>query len=253
MKWRDIKEDRELARRFWDYIVPIEYIKITDDALSINDVFDRLNRNARTLTDQELRHAKYDGWFISFIENESDHEDWKKIKFITTARKKRMKDVQFLAELLIVILSNKITGFDQDTIDNFHAQYDNPTEYFDAGFDEDQIKESFEKVKKTILAMEQANGCITAYARDYKNFYSLWAVIHTHLSVLPPVAVLANKYNAFMKEVAIIKESFTEDKLLGQYSKEAVTYFKNSTGASTEKPQREARDIALTEALKVQS
>ena len=40
----------------------------------VNEVFERLNRNSRKLTRQELRHAKYDGWLISHVESQAARE-----------------------------------------------------------------------------------------------------------------------------------------------------------------------------------
>ena len=67
----------------------------------MNAVFDRLNRNARKLTPQELRHAKFDGWFINRIESELDRPEWKKLGIVTSSRSRRMADSQFISELAL--------------------------------------------------------------------------------------------------------------------------------------------------------
>lgn len=118
-KWKDLENVPELARIFWDYVIPVEFINVASGSEFVNEVFDRLNRNSRKLVEQELRHAKYDGWFASFVEREADEPDWKDLKVVTAARVRRMKDTQFLSELLMVVISNGVIGFDQDVIDNF--------------------------------------------------------------------------------------------------------------------------------------
>jgi hypothetical protein len=37
-----------------------------------------------------------------------------------------MSDAQFIAELLILIIGKQIVGFDQDTIDSYYADYEEP-------------------------------------------------------------------------------------------------------------------------------
>ena len=102
-KFRDLEIDEK--RKFWDYIFVIDFIEI--EGTSVNEVFDRVNRNAINLERQELRHAKFDGWFAKETEKETGEQLWEKFKISTKARAKRMKDVQFVSELLLVILEIK--------------------------------------------------------------------------------------------------------------------------------------------------
>src|SRR6266852_2160368 len=69
-KWSQLQGEQELKQSFWNYQVTVEMIDVLDGTV-VNEVFDRLNRNARKLTRQELRHAQFDGWFISEAEAES--------------------------------------------------------------------------------------------------------------------------------------------------------------------------------------
>jgi hypothetical protein len=127
-KWKDLDSSPELKKKFWDYVFSVEFIDVTDGVI-INTVFDRLNRNARKLERQEIRHARFDGWFISMAENEAENnEEWGSWGVVTKARARRMKDVQSISELLIVILESRIDGFDQDYIDEIYAGYDDVNE-----------------------------------------------------------------------------------------------------------------------------
>src|ERR1035441_777137 len=63
-KWSDLEGEQALKQRFWNYQITVEMIDIVEGTV-VNEVFDRLNRNSRKLTAQELRHAKFDGWGIS--------------------------------------------------------------------------------------------------------------------------------------------------------------------------------------------
>ena len=92
--WSQLQGETELKRTFWNYQITVEMIDVNDGSV-VNEVFDRLNRNARKLTRQELRHAKYDGWLITEAETESQRDEWIALGVATRARARRMVDVQF--------------------------------------------------------------------------------------------------------------------------------------------------------------
>ena len=251
-KWKHLQseEDIDLRKAFWDYVIPVEFINVTETGATVNDVFDRLNRNSRKLVDQELRHAKYDGWFITFVENESENSDWKDLKITTTARAKRMKDVQFLSELLIIILMKDVCGFNQENIDYYYATFDDLNEDdSEHDFSEDDIGTIFSLTKTYLRDCEREHEIITKYAKDFKNFYSLWAVVSLNSNRLLPIDEFALKYSNFMNDV----EKFKNDKFLEKFSKrENITelqtnyrYHIANSGASTEEPQRKERHEIL--------
>ena len=247
-KWRVIKSDETLARKFWDYVLPVEFTTIVEDTTLVNEVFDRLNRNSRKLVEQELRHAKYEGWFITFVERESESSGWEELGIVTTARAKRMRDVQFLSELLIILLKGKVSGFDQNEITEYYADYDDLTD-LDIPFDEERLKKQFEAAKKYLLELEREASIITKYARDFTNLYSLWGVVSLHNDRLPSVEEFAGKYSAFMEEVNKYRnEEYLSKVMNGDEEpsfKQSHKYYQNSTGARTEGPQREERNNAL--------
>ena len=251
-KWDVIKQDTNLARAFWDYVIPVEFMNLSEETGFIKDVFDRLNRNSRRLVEQELRHAKYDGWFITFVEREAELPEWEKLGVVTTARVKRMSDVQFLSELLIVILKDNIGGFDQEEIDTFYAQYEAPNETVE-NFDEDELKRSFGRVKEYLIKLEQENNIVTKYAKDVTNFYSLWAIVALNQSRLPETRSFLEKYSAFMDEVNKYRNNEYMRQVLSRLETPSfgasLLYYQNSIGARTESPQRIERHKALTSVI----
>jgi hypothetical protein len=111
-KFSELQQTEKQA--LWDYVIPVEFLAFDpNDPQEVNQAFDRLNRNMRKLEAQELRHARWDGWFISTIEAECEDPSWKQYGIVTNARSKRMKDAQFLSELLLVVMENRQHGFDQ--------------------------------------------------------------------------------------------------------------------------------------------
>ncbi|MCD5985554.1 DUF262 domain-containing protein [Pseudomonas sp. CDFA 610] len=246
-KWKDLASETELKQIFWNYQLTVELIDWADGTV-VNEVFDRLNRNSRKLTNQELRHAKFDGWFLQEAEAESVKDEWRAIGISTPARAKRMIDTQFISELMLVVLESEVFGFDQDMLDDNYAKYDDPSD-LDQGFDPEEFRENFARIKHAIISMEQANNCITRYARGYGNFYALWTALALADFDLDAEA-LSEKYSLFMSKVETLVaeqnlESFLAQAQPGLYT-QALIYVSNSRGASTELNQRKERVNALT-------
>lgn len=100
-RWNDLQ--RETKEVFWNYVLIVEMLPSVNEA-TIRDTFERINRNSRKLERQEIRHAKYDGWLITEAEAEAEKSEWKDFGVVTTARAKRMSDVQFISELFVINL-----------------------------------------------------------------------------------------------------------------------------------------------------
>jgi len=243
-KFKDL--DLTYKRIFWDYILVVDFIE-SIEGTNIEEVFDRVNRNAINLQPQELRHAKFNGWFINVTERESEKDFWWDIKVSTRAKDKRMKNVQLIAELLSINLEEKMVGFSQDYIDEIYAKYDIPEESID-DFDEDAFNSKIDSVKSILLEMDNHNKCITNHGRTANNLYIIWALISLN-SNLPNSIDLAGKYNEFMESVEILNDGYYEELLAeGGHRPDLennIKYFLNSKGASTDLVQRQARYDAL--------
>jgi hypothetical protein len=248
-KWADLEGELELRHRFWNYQLPVEMIDIVEDV--VNEVFDRLNRNSRRLTRQELRHAKYDGWFTTIAEAEAEKEAWNTLGVTTKARAKRMTDTQFISELMLVILENAVLGFDQDDLDASYAQYDDPSETV-VGFSEQGFINNFELVKAYLLAMEGQDNVVSGFAKSLAHFYTLWSIIALNCDKLKPPPETATRYKAFMQKVETLAaqknlEVFLAEK--GASFQNAFLYYDYARGASTDLKPREERYKVLSEEL----
>lgn len=243
----------EEKRKFWDYTLVVDFIDSIDGA-NIKEVFDRVNRNSRNLQPQELRHARFDGWFICEAEGESEAAFWSTLKVTSTAKDKRMKSTQFISELLLIILEKKIVGFDQGHLDTMYAQYDYPDDTEDLDFDEDDYLDKKRFVKDYLQKMDEENGSVSSFAKTANNLYTLWAAVAlTPQEKLPPPEDCAAQYLAFMEEVKKFTDSEDPEGLLKQPISAEIppsyTYHVNSKGASTDLPQRTARLEALNRVL----
>lgn len=249
-KWSELSYNEEQKQIVWNYQLTVELIDASEGSV-VNEVFDRLNRNSRRLTAQELRHAKYEGWLISQVELESTREEWSNLGIVTKARVKRMVDCQFLSELMLVVLERSILGFDQEELDSLYAKYEDPVETApDVNLDE--AIEKFAATKNYLLDMERHNQVITQYARGFGNFYTLWSLVAL-TDKRPSPDVLSERYVAFQHKVETLKAqsdlpAFLQSPDGANYSR-ALTYLNNSQGASTERAQRQGRLDALRAAV----
>jgi hypothetical protein len=165
-----------------------------------------------------------------------------------------MKDVQFISELLIIILMGRVCGFDQANIDFYYAKYDDP---FDEDvayeFDEDNFIATIDKTKKYLIGCEEKGQIITNYAKEFKHFYSLWGVVSLNIKRLPAQEEFIELYCKFMENVERFKNPDFIDSYSSQNGAQGLSnsykYFNSSIGASTEEPQRIKRHQILLNTL----
>jgi hypothetical protein len=249
-KWSDLQGEQALKQRFWNYQITVEMIDVVEGTV-VNEVFDRLNRNARKLTAQELRHAKFDGWLITEVETESAREEWRTLGIVTTARERRMVDSQFISELMLVVLEGRVLGFDQDVLDELYAKYEEPAETVPE-LNQDAFLRKLAATRTYLIEMNGVDGIVSQFARGFGNFYTLWAVVALSEN-LPAAAVVAGRYSTFMQKVQTLASQEDLDDFLrrapaGEFTI-PLTYLTNSRGASTDLGPRRERFAALKGAL----
>ena len=245
-RWEDL--DKEARVKYWNYVIIVEMISDVDEG-SIRDIFDRINRNSRKLTPQEMRHARYDGWFISLVENEAEKKEWKEFGIFTKARYKRMADVQFISELCAVILRGKISRFEQADMDTIYSDYDDISD-LDPG-EINAIGSEIDRLKGVLTEMLKSQEDIHKYLRYHVHFYTLWAYLHLNQERYSNSDELASKYLRFMNEVSKYDQDDSEEVLEFTFPENTIkNYFMYIRGPkSTDRVPRQERLDALTEAL----
>lgn len=246
-RWMDLEGEQDLRKLFWNYQITVELIDFEDGSV-IKEVFDRLNRNARKLTAQELRHARYDGWFIKEVEAEAARDEWRTFGVVTTARARRMADSQFISELMLVVLEEKIIGFDQEVLDELYAKYEEPSQNV-PDFSEEEFERRFNAAKTYLIEVERHGQAVSRHAKGFGNFYTLWSLIVLAATSLPSQETFAANYQTFMQEVELLAsqqdlETFLGAATPGRYTR-SLRYLNSSRGASTDFTQRQERLDAL--------
>lgn len=247
-KWSQL--DPDSRKRFWNYLLTVEMLPAVDEAI-VNSVFERINRNARKLTRQELRHAKFEGWLATRAEAEANKKEWRNFGIVTAARAKRMADVQFISEIIILTIRREIIGFDQDMLDRFYADYDTPAET-EPNFSEEAFDDAFENIKAFVASMNQHDATVRDYGRTLAHSYSLWGylVLAKADDATPPD--ITDKYLSFMADVAAALEAkgdATPAVAQNARSQAVAKYALNVRGASTDAAPRRDRHDALITAL----
>lgn len=244
-RWKDL--ERGTRERFWNYVLIVEMLPDVNEA-AIRNTFERINRNSRKLTAQEMRHAKYEGWYISFAEVEAEKQEWKDFGVVTPARAKRMADVQFLSELFAIVIRQKLIGFDQDDLDELYAEYEDISEI--ELFVEDDFKVEVERIKRAIKSLIEHTPEMNDYLKVQGNVYSLWAYLHLERERLLEPHEFSRKYAEFMRTVAVaVANPPAEAGAEGSLPRAATEYATNLRGASTDLAPRTKRHDALVLAL----
>jgi len=116
-KFTDLPID--MRRDLFKYDISVEELHDASRE-EIKDMFERLNRTGAKLNNQELRNAKYEGDFIQLAEEVARDPYWEKTKMFGTPQIRRMLDIEFVSELLMMVSENKIIDRKKG-LDKFYA------------------------------------------------------------------------------------------------------------------------------------
>lgn len=173
----DLSNDIKI--NIWNYSFIVEYIPSENESI-INDIFDRINRNTAKLSAQELRHAKYSGAFITTSENMTDlfySELRDNVPRITSQARKQMKDVEFVAQLLLLIEEGP-KGYSQEEIDV--AFNDRDEEWVNETYVVELFKRAINVIKE-IWANDESGKMKGSRLMNQADFYSLFGAIILNL------------------------------------------------------------------------
>jgi len=215
---------------FWNYEVVTRELNEASDG-EIRDLFRRLNINAVTLNDQELRHAKYKGEFISLMEELAEDEWWLDNRIVNIRQIRRMEDVEFVSELFVLLMAGPQDK--KKTLDDYYSDYEN-------SFPEKHILTKKFKLTRDIIYNVIGGEGIKSWSGK-SDFYSLFHLF-CHLSEKIPFTK-ENKIN-IREELKRIRISVDQAKRRDnkvKYPKDIVDYADAVTRAATDVARRKAR------------
>jgi len=155
-------------QELFEYKIDVEFLpQASKDELK--DMFARLNRTGAKLNKQELRHAAYEGDFIQLAEEFAKDPYWTRVKLAGTPQIRRMLDVEFVSELLMMVSKNQLMDRKKE-LDSFYADNEIMGELA-----KKSLKSNFRSV------LNEMKKLVTDGSTRFSNkgdFYSLFYTIH---------------------------------------------------------------------------
>ena len=108
--------------RFYGHSMAVRYLQDVQET-EIKDLFRRLNKYLTPLNAQELRNATYRGPFLRLSESLADDGFWSENGLATPDAIRRMRDIEFISDLLIGVLDGPQSG-NARTLDSYYAVYE---------------------------------------------------------------------------------------------------------------------------------
>lgn len=240
-RFAELPQDTRIA--FFEYDFSVEYLPTNNEQV-INNIFDRLNRNVVKLTPQELRHAKFNGQFITEAESLAD---WMEQRFakpfprIVESSRRQMKDVEVVATLLL-FLEEGPKGYSVLALDAAFSERDKEW---------DQRTQVVEEFRSVIEKLAEIARCpdgdflISSRFRNQADFYSLFAAVAELLreSAWPDfLPLVCNRLKAFLEIV--------EDDARRVAVRQAAEYYDAARSASNDAGPRRTRISTIKKVLK---
>lgn len=158
----------DIKRDFWQYQISIVFID-SDEEETINDVFDRLNRNGEPLSAQEFRKAMYSQYELyRLLTTLPEIEPFKHI--LTRLDKVRYEDVEYCSELYFSLAEGKVVDSNKSQLDGLYKKY-----FVDAALTDDQmdgLKNAFAKIAAILAALIE--NMQLYYKNSVSHLYAMW-------------------------------------------------------------------------------
>ena len=166
--------------RFYGHSIAVRYLQDAQDN-EIEDLFRRLNKYLTPLNAQELRNATYRGPFLKLSESIAEDAFWSENRLATPDAIRRMRDIEFISDLLIGVLDGPQSG-NSKTLDKYYGVYEDYEREFPGQ------RECRKRFSKTLEVIQDTFSDLKATRWSNKtDFYSLFIAI-AHLlrgQVLP--------------------------------------------------------------------
>ncbi|MEA5565547.1 DUF262 domain-containing protein [Anabaena sp. UHCC 0399] len=235
--------DPEDKQNFWKYQFAIEYVPSSDEKI-ISNIFDRINRNVIKLTPQELRHAKFNGDFITTVE---ELTSWMfehlggTFPTIDRRAKKQMKDVEMVAQLLL-FLEEGVRAYNQEYLDKAFSDRDINWEVKEEI--ENEFRNTVKDIKKILDSSQDINLSKTRL-KNQADFYSFFGAIselnRENENSLIISKEIGERINNFLKIVGDSALQNQSKDSLTSYQKNALDYYEAVKSSFTDAGTRKTR------------
>lgn len=193
-KW-DNDKFTEVKRDFWQYQINIVFID-SDEEKTINDVFDRLNRNGEPLTAQEFRKAMYSQYdlykLLSKLPSVAPFEH-----ILMRLDKNRYEDVEYCSELFFSMAEGKVIDSNKGKLDELYEKYF-LNEMLDASR-QAQLEYEFKKIALVLSSL--INNMQLYYKTSVSHLYAMWMFAYTLCKENKDVSLYIKSFSDFYTKV----------------------------------------------------
>jgi Protein of unknown function DUF262 len=244
-KWRNTSFDDlapEKKKQFFGHQMAVRFLTDSTEE-EVRDLFRRLNRYLTKLNDQELRNATYSGPLVRLVAELADDDFWAENGIVSAALIRRMKDMEFVSELLFAIMDGP-QGSSAKILDEYYLQLEPYAEEFPK---QKTIKRSY--VKTLNLIKELYPDIRKTRWKNRTDFYSLFVVfaelLVTHILQPAQHTPLKKALSIFIDEVDLRIEDES-----ARVSKLAAEYARNAIKGVSDRSRRMVRHSALMPTVK---
>ncbi len=208
----------------------------------VKDLFRRLNKYLTPLNAQELRNATYRGPFLRMSEVFADDVYWAETGLVTPDAIRRMRDIEFVSDLLIGVLDGPQSG-NLRTLDDYYAMYEDYEREFPRQRDcRRRFSRALELIQEVLPDIRS-----TRWA-NRTDFYSLFIatayLLTDHILPGDQYQKVRQKLDSFAIEISKYQEN--ENAQVGQ---EVSTYVGAMRRGSSDRHRRGVRHQALLNIL----
>jgi len=215
------------------YSFSVRMLDVDEDSV-LRDLFIRLNKYLAKLTDQELRNAMYTGPFVAVSMDLANSDYWFEQRLVSAAQIRRMKDVEFVSDLLVGVMHGPQGGSPR-VIDEYYARFEDYDDEFP------NQKRVVRRFRSTLATVEQLfPSLVDTRWQNRTDFYTLFVTIASLLltSELPKKSVSTAR-------AALQKLATAVDKRLGDESldtaPDVIAYVRAVEKGANEKKRRADR------------
>lgn len=197
----------EIKKKIWAYELSVVNLNNIFEIKDIKNMFYRLNLTDYSLTDQEKRNS-LDSEFGRVAEALADNEFWSKYKIFSSKDIRRMGDVEYCSNILVLCREGIIDQTKQNKLDEIYRDY--AEEYKDAEQDTNKVIAAMGLISK--LVSESTMSFASKKIQMYTLFSIMFDFIENQIEINENIISLFEQfvkaYNSFSNEFDI---SFDKD------------------------------------------
>ena len=245
-RWKNLTfEDLSPQERqsFYGYDFATRILHTSSDD-EVRDMFRRLNRYLTPLNAQELRNATYSGPFMVLVTRLGDDDYWAANGIVAPAAIRRMRDVEFVSELVIGVLHGPQGGSGR-ILDEYYKQYEDCEDEFPEQREAEKLfAESLRIVRKTLPDIMKTRW------RNRTDFYTLFVAVALLVRDGQRPGKFEALRNALVDFADKVKSRLADEQ--NRASSEVIAYVRAVEKGANDKKRRADRHAALLSVLKPQ-